>query len=115
MLENAKPLPIGYRGIRYIYFERKIFMSICRNEPEKKKITARLRKIEGQVRGLQNMIESDRECIEVLRQIASVSGALHSVWVQVVGDHLKGCISQALAKKDESLVDELIEHLKKVK
>lgn len=61
------------------------------------------------------MIESDRECIEVLRQISSVSGAVHGVWVQVLNDHLKGCISDGLARSDERLVDELIEHLKKVK
>ena len=88
---------------------------VCHSEEEKKRIIARLRRIEGQVRGLQNMIESNRECIEVLRQISSVSGALHGVWVNVLNDHLKGCIRDALVEKNDSLVDDLIEHLKKVK
>ena len=61
------------------------------------------------------MIENDRECIEVLRQISSISGALHGVWVQVVGDHLKGCITDAIKHKAETRVDELVEHLKNVK
>ena len=87
----------------------------CRDCDEKKNINARLRRIEGQIRGLQAMIEDDRQCIEVLRQISSVSGALHGVWLKIVEDHLKGCISGALANKDDSLVDELVEHLKKVK
>ena len=89
--------------------------SHCRSAEEKKAITARLRRIEGQIRGLQGMIEDDRKCIDVLRQISSVSGALHGVWLKIVEDHLKGCISGALANKDESLVDELVTHLKKVK
>ena len=88
---------------------------MCRDEKENAKITARLKRIEGQVRGVTNMIENDRECIEVLRQISSISGALHGVWVQVVGDHLKGCITDAIKHKDETLVDELVEHLKNVK
>ncbi len=90
-------------------------MAKCRNESEKRRMLARLKRIEGQVRGLQNMFEQDKPCIEVLRQIASVSGALHGVWTQAVSDHLKGCITNALVKKDEKLVDELIEHLKKIK
>ena len=89
--------------------------STCRDAAEKKTLNARLRRIEGQIRGLQAMIDGDRQCIEILRQISSVSGALHGVWLKIVNDHLKTCISDALAHKDDSLVDELIEHLKKVK
>ncbi|MFA5688183.1 MAG: metal-sensitive transcriptional regulator [Kiritimatiellales bacterium] len=88
---------------------------VCRSDAEKKKIISRLRRIEGQTRGLQKMIEEDRECIDVLRQISSVSGALHGVWVNVLNDHLKGCIREALVDKNDKLVDDLIEHLKKVK
>lgn len=87
----------------------------CRNAEEKKAILARLRRIEGQMRGLQAMIEGDRECIDVLRQISSASGALHGVWLKIVNDHLKGCIKNALLEQNDALVDELIEHLRKVK
>ncbi len=87
----------------------------CRDEAEKKNIIARLRRIEGQARGLQDMVDSDRDCMEILSQISSLSGALHGVWVKVVGDHLKGCIKDAFIHKNDALVDELLEHLKKVK
>ena len=95
--------------------KKSVKKSHCRSDGEKKNINARLRRIEGQIRGLQTMVEEDRQCIDVLRQISSVSGALHGVWLKIVEDHLKGCISGALANKDDSLVDELVEHLKKVK
>ena len=90
-------------------------MALCGDENEHKRIAMRLKKIEGQIRGIAAMIDSNRECIEVSRQISAVSGALHGVWVQVLSDHLKGCIADALTKKDDKLVDQLIEHLKKVR
>jgi DNA-binding FrmR family transcriptional regulator len=61
------------------------------------------------------MIEQDRDCIEVLQQITSATGALRGVWLQVVGDHLRGCVSKAVAENDEKLIDELIEHLQKIR
>lgn len=90
-------------------------MSLCGTDQDKKRLIGRLRKIEGQVRGLCGMVDADRDCIEVLRQIASVSGALKGVWTQVVGDHLKGCISKAVLENDQSLIDELVEHLQKIR
>jgi len=90
-------------------------MANCRNKEEKDKIIKRLKRIEGQIRGIENMISQDKECIEILRQVNSITGAVHGVWVQLLNDHLKTCITNALVKKDKKLVDELIEHLKKVR
>ncbi len=87
----------------------------CRPEPEKKAIISRLKRIEGQIKGLENMVETDKECIDILRQINSVSGALKGLWVKILNDHLRGCIAGALMHRDERLLDELVEHLKKVK
>ncbi len=89
-------------------------MAHCRTSEEKKKLITRLKRLEGQMRGLQKMIDADAECIDILRQINSASGALHGVWLEVLSAHMKGCISNALAHKDTKLVDELIEHLRKV-
>ncbi len=86
-----------------------------RTPEEKERLCSRLRRIEGQVRGIQKAINNDTDCIEVLRQINSVSGALKGVWLQFLEGHLKGCIVNSLKHKDESLVNELIEHLRKVK
>lgn len=90
-------------------------MSLCGTDQDKKRLLGRLKKIEGQVRGLQAMVEKDRPCIEVLRQITSVNGALRGVWTQLVGDHLRGCVSRAALHKDQTIIDELIDHLQKIR
>ncbi|MGH9112988.1 MAG: metal-sensitive transcriptional regulator, partial [Acidimicrobiales bacterium] len=53
----------------------------------------RLRRIEGQVRGLQRMVESDTYCIDVLTQISAVSSALQSVAIGLLDEHLHHCVS----------------------
>lgn len=90
-------------------------MSLCGTDQDKERLINRLRRIEGQVRGLSNMVEKDRDCIEVLQQITSATGALRGVWMQVVGDHLRGCVTKAAIDNDEKLIDELIEHLHKIR
>ncbi|MBY0490396.1 MAG: metal-sensitive transcriptional regulator [Gemmatimonadaceae bacterium] len=72
----------------------------------------RLRRIEGQVRGLQRMVEEDRYCADILTQIASVHEALRSVGKELMRNHLKHCASDAIRKgPDEAaqMYDELVE------
>ena len=57
----------------------------------------RLRKIEGQVRGLQRMIDDDEYCIDIITQVGSVTGALHSVALGLVDQHLRHCVMDAAA------------------
>ncbi|ABA88147.1 copper-sensing transcriptional repressor [Syntrophotalea carbinolica DSM 2380] len=92
-------------------------MSLCGSDQDKERLLKRLHRIEGQVRGLGGMIENNRDCIEVLRQIASATMALKGVWVQVVGDHMRGCIKQAVLDGDNSdqLIDELTDLLQKIR
>lgn len=61
----------------------------------------RLRRIEGQVRGLQRMIEDDRYCIEVLTQISSVTAALDAVALGLVDEHLHHCLMDAAIENGE--------------
>ncbi|MCZ9310260.1 metal-sensitive transcriptional regulator [Corynebacterium uberis] len=56
----------------------------------------RLKRIEGQVRGLQRMIEADEYCIDVVTQISAAAGALNSVAVALMEDHLHHCVAQAV-------------------
>lgn len=56
---------------------------------------SRLRKIEGQVRGLQRMIEEDRYCIDVLDQVSSVTRALENVAIGLVDEHVRHCVMEA--------------------
>jgi DNA-binding FrmR family transcriptional regulator len=61
----------------------------------------RLRRIEGQVRGLQRMIDEEAYCVEVLTQIASVTKALQGVGLGLLDEHLRHCVREAAAKSDE--------------
>ena len=72
----------------------------------------RLRRIEGQVRGLQKMVEEDRYCADILMQISSVHEALRSVGRELMRNHLKHCATQAIAQGPESaepMYDELVD------
>ena len=76
----------------------------------------RLRRIEGQIRGLQKMVEEDRYCADVLTQISSAHEALRSVARELMRNHLKHCASAAIRKGDESadaMYDELVEMMYK--
>lgn len=61
----------------------------------------RLRRIEGQVRGLQHMIETDEYCIDVLTQLSAVTAALQSVAIGLVDEHLRHCVIAAAAQGDD--------------
>jgi DNA-binding FrmR family transcriptional regulator len=63
---------------------------------DKEAVRRRLRRIEGQVRGLQRMIEDDAYCIDVLTQISATTGALRSVALQLMGEHLSHCVQDAI-------------------
>ena len=64
------------------------------------KVIARINRIEGQVRGLKKMVEEDRDCLQVLKQIAAAGGALRSLGAVILEDHLRGCVSTAIQNKD---------------
>ena len=72
----------------------------------------RLRRIEGQVRGLQRMVEEDRYCADVLTQISSVHEALRAVGRELMRNHLKHCATEAIRSGEdeaEEMYDELVE------
>ena len=58
----------------------------------------RLRRVEGQVRGLQRMIEQDQYCIDVLTQVSAVTKALQSVAIGLLDEHLNHCVTQAITE-----------------
>jgi DNA-binding FrmR family transcriptional regulator len=66
--------------------------------PDKDDYLRRLRRIEGQIRGLQKMIDDDKYCIDILTQVAAVTSALRSVAVGLLEDHLGHCVAQATAE-----------------
>ena len=77
----------------------------------------RLRRIEGQIRGIQKMIEEKRYCIDILTQLSSIVGAIKSVEENILKRHLDGCVQQSFnkgTKEDrEGKIKEVIEVLQK--
>jgi CsoR family transcriptional regulator, copper-sensing transcriptional repressor len=80
---------------------------------DKAALTKRLHRIEGQVRGIERMVEDDRYCIDILTQISAVNTALENLAFHVLDDHVKHCVSDALssgnpreaAKKSQELLE----------
>ena len=71
-------------------------------------ILARLRRIEGQVRGLQRMVEEDRYCIDILTQVSSATKALQGVATGLLDDHVRHCVRDAIGQ-GEGAADEKID------
>src|SRR3569832_1915683 len=77
----------------------------------KERNLTRLRRIEGQVRGLQKMVEDERYCVEIMTQIASVHEALRSVGRELMRNHLKHCATEAIRSGDETRASETYDEL----
>ena len=69
---------------------------------DKAAMVKRLHRIEGQVRGIERMVEDDRYCIDVLTQISAVRTALESLAFKLLDDHVNHCVAGALASGDEA-------------
>jgi CsoR family transcriptional regulator, copper-sensing transcriptional repressor len=81
-------------------------------DPEiKRAVLTRLRRIEGQVRGLQKMVDEERYCADVLTQVSSVQEALRGVGRSLLHNHLKHCATQAIRSGDPGQADAMYEEL----
>ncbi len=71
----------------------------------------RLKRIEGQVRGIQKMIEEDRYCVDILVQIAAIKSATHQVGLSILDAHTRGCVADALTNdvNGKEKIDELMD------
>jgi DNA-binding FrmR family transcriptional regulator len=78
---------------------------------DKDALVKRLHRIEGQVRGIEKMVEDDRYCIDVLTQIGAVSTALESLAFKLLEDHVRHCVAGALASGDAAAATEKTEEL----
>jgi len=75
---------------------------------DKQQLLVRLRRIEGQVRGLQRMIDDDTYCIDVLTQLAAVTKSLQGVGVRLLDEHLQHCVAGAAAGGDDVRTEALV-------
>jgi DNA-binding FrmR family transcriptional regulator len=64
---------------------------------DKAEVLTRLKKVEGQIRGLQRMVEADEYCIDILTQISAANAALKKVAVQLLNDHISHCVADSIA------------------
>jgi CsoR family transcriptional regulator, copper-sensing transcriptional repressor len=81
-------------------------MSVPGYHDDKADLVKRLHRIEGQVRGIERMVEEDRYCIDVLTQIAAVTTALESVGLKLLDDHVAHCVAGALGSGDPEVAAE---------
>ena len=84
-------------------------MALCGDDH--KKALDRINRIEGQVKGIRRMIEEERDCFDVLKQIAASAGAMKSLGALILEDHLRGCVSQAIRSHEgeDKLIDQVME------
>ena len=91
---------------------KKARLAVAVDRGTKTRNLTRLRRIEGQVRGLQKMVEDERYCADVLVQISSVQAALRAVARELMRSHLKHCATHAIRKSHEdaeAMYDELVD------
>ena len=88
-------------------------MPLCGDDHAK--LIARINRIQGQVNGIKKMVEEDRECIQVLKQIAAASGAMRSLGGMLLEEHLKGCVATAIQERSDSaeLIDQVVDIFRK--
>jgi DNA-binding FrmR family transcriptional regulator len=83
------------------------------DEDTRTKALGRLRRIEGQVQGIQRMVEEDKYCVDILLQLAAVEGAVEQVQKLLLGRHIASCVSEAIrsgnTRDRQKKVDELLE------
>jgi DNA-binding FrmR family transcriptional regulator len=78
---------------------------------DKTTLTKRLHRIEGQVRGIERMVDDDRYCIDILTQISAVKTALESLAFKLLDDHVNHCVADALASGDHAQAAEKSQEL----
>lgn len=83
-------------------------------QPHKKNLLSRLSRIEGQVRGVANMVEQDRYCVDIVTQIAALRSALDAVALRLLEDHAEHCVSSAIRNGDDRALPELLQAIKRL-
>ena len=85
-----------------------------RNEEEKKKLINRLKKAEGQIRGIQKMVEEDVYCPEILIQVSALKSALNAYNRELLSRHIQTCVHDDIVEGNNESMDELMEVLQRL-
>ena len=85
-----------------------------RQDEDKKRLLNRLNRIEGQIRGIKNMLENDGYCNDILTQSAAVNAAVNAFNRELISLHIKGCVKRDLKEGKDEIVEELVSTLQKL-
>ena len=85
-----------------------------RSDEQKKALMNRLKRLEGQIRGLEKMVEEDAYCNDILQQSMSAASAIDGFNQELLGLHMKGCVTEGIKNGDEEIVDELLKTIRKL-
>lgn len=85
-----------------------------RSEEERRCLVNRLSRIEGQIRGLREMVNNDAYCPDILIQVSAASAALNSFSKELLGQHIHTCVADGIRRGDDEVVDELVSVLAKL-
>lgn len=85
-----------------------------RDSTEYKSLITRLNRVEGQIRGIKNMVETDRYCVDILTQVSAAQSALNSFAKELLAQHIKTCVVHDIREGHDEVVDELVCTLQKL-
>ncbi len=85
-----------------------------RSPEELKRLTNRLNRIEGQVRGIRKMLENSAYCPDILTQVAATSAALNAFTKELLASHIRTCVAEDIRKGNDEVIDELVATLQKL-
>ena len=85
-----------------------------RKDTEKKDLMNRLKRIEGQVRGVEGMLENGAYCTDILVQVSAITSALNSFNKVLLGNHVKTCVAENIRSGNDEVIDELVTTLQKL-
>ena len=108
------------KGSEYMSCEKCNKCEVCeksthRTEEEKRKLIKRLNIIEGQIRGIKQMIEDDRYCADILIQLSAINKSLESVENAILEGHIKSCVLSEIKNGNSDIIDEVMELFKRLR
>jgi DNA-binding FrmR family transcriptional regulator len=91
----------------------KIKLEKINDNPSRKNLLTRLKRIEGQIKGLQRMLNEDKCCSDILVQVAAVRAAINKVGILIFEEHSRNCLKNAFLEENDEALDSLIDVLNK--
>ena len=85
-----------------------------RSDEEYKALINRLSRIEGQVRGIRKMVETDAYCVDILTQVSAIQAALNAFNRELLANHIRTCVMNDIKNGNDEIVDELVQTLQKL-